>query len=91
MKLLTTAILILLTPLAAAGSSERAIENDSYTLYRSSPVTNGDKWRVHVATFDVMDGLTHNRELCILARDLFLRQEGVTVSYWCERGFYKKK
>ena len=62
-----------------------------YTLYRSSAVTGGEKWRLHVATFDSADGVQYNRENCDTAKSLFQSQPGVTVTYWCERGYFSKK
>ena len=60
----------------------------SYTLYRNS-VSFADM-RIHVATFDAEDGEQYNKENCNVARDLFAKQPGVTVKYWCERGRSKK-
>ena len=64
-----------------------------YTLYRSSPKIGnieGDKARIHVATFDASEGgEEYNRRNCEIARELFVKQEGVTVRYWCERGKFR--
>jgi hypothetical protein len=60
----------------------------SYTLYRGSVV--GENLRIHVATFDASDGETYNRENCQTAADLFARQQGVRVRYWCEKGGYRR-
>lgn len=62
-----------------------------YTLYRSSAVVGGDKWRLHVATFDSSDGSQYNRDNCETAKSLFQSQPGVTVTYWCERGYFSKQ
>lgn len=62
---------------------------DVYTLYRSSIVERG--LRIHVATFDSVDGAEYNRENCQIARGLFQAQPGVTVQYWCERGYFSKE
>lgn len=62
-------------------------EDGVYTLYRSSMIMAG---KVHVATFDSKDGNDYNAENCKLARDLFLKQEGVKVQYWCEPGRFKR-
>jgi hypothetical protein len=59
-----------------------------YTLYRSSAVAGGEKARVHVATFDSDNGAEYNRDNCEIAKSLFHAQAGVTVTYWCERGFF---
>ena len=58
-----------------------------YTLYRSS-VPN-PRARVHVATFDAADGDEYNRGNCEIAADLFTRQPGVVVRYWCEKGGFR--
>lgn len=62
-----------------------------YTLYRSSAVAGGEKWRMHVATFDATDGTEYNRDNCEVAKNLFQVQPGVKVTYWCERGFFSKE
>jgi hypothetical protein len=62
-----------------------------YTLYRSSAGSSAAnaRLRVHVATFDAADGDEYNRENCWIAADLFARQPGVTVRYWCEKGRFR--
>jgi hypothetical protein len=72
-------------------SSMAADAKTVYTLYRSSAVTGGDKWRVHVATFDAVDGAEYNRDNCEVAKGLFKTQPGVKVMYWCERGYFSKE
>ena len=62
-----------------------------YTLYRSSAVIGGDTWRLHVATFDAAAGAEYNRDNCEIAKNLFQAQSGVTVTYWCERGYFSEK
>lgn len=62
-----------------------------YTLYRSSSVNGGETWRIHVATFDAIDGAEYNRDNCEIAKGLFQSQTGVTVTYWCERGYFTKQ
>ncbi len=57
-------------------------ERTVYRLYRSSMVLKDA--RLHVASFDAETGGTYNRENCETARDLFVRQPGVMVRYWCE-------
>ena len=83
MKLLSvlTAVLMLLS---GCGDS-------TYTLYRSSPVSSGgESWRLHIATFDAKDGEAYNMGNCQIAEELFQKQPGVTVKYWCEKGVFKK-
>jgi hypothetical protein len=63
-------------------------DNATYTLYRGSVV--GDHLRIHVASFDASDGDTYNRENCQTAADLFAKQPGVRVRYWCEKGGYRR-
>jgi hypothetical protein len=62
--------------------------SESYTLYRNSPVDAN--MRIHVASFDAADGSKYNNENCNVAADLFKKQQGVTVRYWCEQGAFKK-
>ena len=59
-------------------------DGGAYTLYRNSPAF--PEMRIHVATFDAAAGEDYNGENCRIASDLFVRQPGVTVRYWCERG-----
>lgn len=59
----------------------------SSTLYRSSILDAGA--RIHVASFDARDGDTYNRENCQTAADLFSKQPGVRVRYWCEKGPFR--
>jgi hypothetical protein len=65
-----------------------APEDQVYTLYRNSYV--GANMRIHVATFDAAESEQYNEQNCNIAQELFQRQEGVVVKYWCEKGFYKK-
>ncbi|QWE15353.1 hypothetical protein [Polynucleobacter sp. AP-Sving-400A-A2] len=46
--------------------------------------------RTHVATFDAKDGEAYNMGNCQIAEELFQKQSGVTVKYWCEKGQFKK-
>ena len=62
-------------------------ESDTYTLYRNSVMNKG--LRIHVATFDTKDGEAYNRENCQITMDLFQKQPGVTVQYWCEKGKFR--
>ncbi|MEQ8347025.1 MAG: hypothetical protein RIB84_12655 [Sneathiellaceae bacterium] len=59
-----------------------------FTLYRSSRVLPDA--RLHVATFDAAAGREYNLGNCLIARDLFARQPGVKVLYWCEEGRFEK-
>ena len=58
----------------------------TYTLYRGS-VTG--PMRIHVATFNSNNPEDYNRENCQVAQDLFQKQPGVKVRYWCEKGRYR--
>jgi hypothetical protein len=69
----------------------RVDSKDVYTLYRSSAVVGGKTWRLHVATMDAADGAEYNRGNCEVAKKLFQSQPGVTVEYWCERGYFSPK
>jgi hypothetical protein len=62
-------------------------DDSAYTLYCGS-VTG--PMRIHVATFDSVDGEEYNSGNCDIARSLFQAQPGVTVKYWCEKGRYQK-
>lgn len=46
--------------------------------------------RIHIATFDAIEGATYNRDNCEISKTLFQGQSGVTVTYWCERGYFNK-
>lgn len=61
-----------------------------FTLYRTSPGTNGASMRLHVATFDAADDESYNNGNCEIARGLFQGQPGVTIRYWCEKGRFRK-
>ena len=63
-------------------------DDSTYTLYRSS-VTD-PTMRVHIATFDTDNKAAYNQANCDLARDLFQKQDGVKVKFWCEKGRYRK-
>jgi hypothetical protein len=45
--------------------------------------------RLHVATFDAAEGDEYNRGNCEIAADLFGKQPGVRVRYWCEKGGFR--
>ena len=80
-KALAIAALLLAAQAVQAG--------EVWKLYRTSPITNGDQWKVHVATFDAnvgsLRGESYNGGNCDIVRDLMQSQPGVTVRYWCER------
>lgn len=63
-------------------------EAGSFTLYRSSVLDS--TMRIHMATFDAGDGAAYNKENCHITADLFQKQPGVTVRYWCEPGGYRE-
>lgn len=64
-------------------------DDAAYTLYRDSATDGLHAIRIHVASFDAVDGEEYNRENCELARQLFSGQEGVKVKFWCEKGRYR--
>ena len=55
-----------------------------FTLYRNSVLDTSA--REHVATFDADESGPYNQENCWTAQKLFQSQNGVTVTFWCERG-----
>lgn len=59
-----------------------------YTLYRNSIVMKGA--RLHIATFDAIDGELYNQENCEVAATLFSKQPKVKTTFWCEKGNFKK-
>uniref|UniRef100_UPI004047E368 hypothetical protein n=1 Tax=Polynucleobacter sp. TaxID=2029855 RepID=UPI004047E368 len=65
-----------------------AADSNTYTLYRSSTV--GAFMRVHIATFNADEDESYNKENCETAQELFQKQPGVTVKFWCEKGKYRK-
>lgn len=73
--------------LALSTSAAAAPISDTYTLYRNSVLDA--KMRLHVATFDAVDGTSYNRENCDQARDLFQAQAGVKTKFWCEPGRFQ--
>lgn len=60
----------------------------TFTLYRTSALDKAA--RIHVATFDADAPASYNQENCATAQKLFAEQDGVTVSFWCEKGTYRK-
>ena len=81
--------IILVTPAVALDLINKNVSEDQvYTLYRNSITGQGK--RFHVATFDADEQEDYNRGNCEIAKDLFQKQPGVTVKYWCEKGYYRK-
>jgi hypothetical protein len=83
-------LMLMLCSLSAAAQVRNVGPKDVYTLYRSSATAGGKTLRIHVATFDAVDGATYNQGNCEIAKTLFKAQPGVTVEYWCERGYFSK-
>ena len=63
-------------------------EDEVYTLYRNSIVN--PSMRIHVATFNAVDGEAYNNENCSLAVHLFQAQPEIATKFWCEKGNYRK-
>jgi hypothetical protein len=63
-------------------------QTESYTLYRNS--VSDEMMRLHVATFDAKNGEKYNQGNCEITRELFQKQDGVKVKFWCEKGVFKK-
>ncbi len=76
--------LIILIGLLLIGCSQ----SESYTLYRNS--VSDETMRLHVATFDAKNGEKYNQGNCEITRELFQKQDGVKVKFWCEKGVFKK-
>ena len=57
-----------------------------FTLYRNSAIDAS--MRMHIATFDADQGASYNQENCSTAQKLFQAQSGVTVRFWCEKGWF---
>lgn len=74
--------------LAAALAVGCGTSESTFTLYRNS-VTDVNM-RIHVASFDAVDGEAYNRENCEQAKELFQAQPGVKTKFWCEKGSFKK-
>lgn len=90
-KKLIAVVALLVCGQSFASEQPRVDPKSVYTLYRSSAVDGGKTWRLHVATFDAVDGAEYNRGNCEIAKSFFQAQPGVTVEYWCERGYFSKK
>ena len=79
--------------LALVAAQTHAFDPESvgvYTLYRSSSATGMRDARMHIATFDAAESVEYNRGNCLIAAQLFQKQPGVIVRYWCEAGRYRK-
>tara|TARA_R110000787_G_scaffold81651_7_gene176892 strand:- start:799 stop:1089 length:291 start_codon:yes stop_codon:yes gene_type:complete len=69
-------------------------EQEIATLYRSSVVIKNA--RIHIATFNATakisdgDGFAYNWGNCLVAAELFQKQDGVKTRFWCEKGRYRK-
>lgn len=81
---------IIIIPLAAVlmGCGGHVSDAQTYTLYRNSALDS--QARIHVATFDAADGDGYNQANCQLASTLFQKQDGVTTTFWCEKGSFKR-
>lgn len=80
MKLITLSLALIIPLIGCVDST--------YTLYRTQ--VRNENARTHVATFDAKDGEAYNMGNCQIAEELFQKQSGVTVKYWCEKGTFKK-
>lgn len=86
-SLFRLSMLILATVAMQAALAQAEPDAAIYTLYRNS-VTDA-ALRLHVATFDALDGAVYNRQNCAQARQLFAAQHGVKVAFWCEPGKFR--
>ena len=86
--IMAVTVVLLGFAVAFLGPGCKVSEDRVYTLYRNS-VTDANM-RVHVATFDADEKEGYNKENCGIAQELFQQQPGVTVKYWCEKGYFKK-
>ena len=80
-------MLMLATVAMQAAWAQAEPDTAIYTLYRNS-VTDA-ALRLHVATFDALDGAAYNRQNCAQAQQLFAAQQGVRVAFWCEPGKFR--
>ena len=88
LQLAIVSILLCVSMPAYSGFGFRVSKDKVYTLYRNAFFeTNA---RTHVATFDADESEAYNKENCEIARDLFQDQPGVSVTYWCEKGYYRE-
>lgn len=81
---LTKGSLIVAISFALAGCGD----GESFTLYRNSVLD--PNMRLHVASFNAVDGEAYNRENCDIAAKLFQQQDGIKTRFWCEKGSYRK-
>lgn len=87
MNLASTVLLLLLLQSVVLGCTPA--KQDTFTLYRNSSLDS--TMRIHIATFDSKEnGATYNQEECMHAAELYQKQPGVAVKFWCEKGSYKK-
>lgn len=70
-------------------ADKRAEERGALTLYRSSAIAASETIRIHVATFDNAEGFALNRAACNAIAKTVMDSPGVTVTYWCEPGYYR--
>jgi hypothetical protein len=63
-------------------------DSNTYTLYRNT--VHDETMRLHIATFDSNDAEKYNQGNCEITKDLFQKQDGVKVKFWCEKGRFKK-
>ena len=78
-----TLVYLSLVGLISCGS-----DNEIFTLYRNSVID--ENMRIHIASFDAVDGEVYNRGNCEQAQQLFKAQQGVKTKFWCEKGVFKK-
>lgn len=89
-KLMRVFAVILRLPIAISACSDSSGSKDdrTYVLYRNSVTDDG--MRLHVASFDALEGEAYNRGNCEQAQELFTQQPGGRVKFWCEKGRFKK-
>ena len=88
MKFIIAAFFLVYSAQAISESGLRVSEDRVYTLYRSNPYLK--TMRIHVATFDADEKHSYNQENCEIARELFQTRPGVSIRYWCEKGYFTK-
>lgn len=80
-------MLILATAAMQTAWAQAVPDAAIYTLYRNSATDAA--LRLHVATFDALDGAAYNRQNCAQAQQLFAAQQSVKVPFWCEPGRFR--
>lgn len=88
-----TAIPLIVLLFAAPTIAQTNDDDLIATLYRSSVVI--ESARIHIATFNADngsggEGFVYNWENCLIAAELFQKQDGVKTRFWCEKGRYRK-